>query len=246
LPALATAFVLRGGNVASWAPQSVLKWTPFQWLGSRSYSAYLWHWPILIIAVPALERDLTVSEGLLCVAIALVLSELSYRIVENPIRRNHQIRGVRAAALAVSLVAIVGGAGVLAQNNPPNTSTGVIAATPTLVATSSTNVDMSSTTIPVAPQLPGLAAPIVPIVDAMLATGLPGNITPSLQGALSDMPIIYNNGCHVGFSSVTPKHCVFGNKESTTVIALCFWQQRINHSDWSVRRFARCTMVSNI
>jgi peptidoglycan/LPS O-acetylase OafA/YrhL len=30
LPALATAFVLRGGNVASWSPHSVLKWTPFQ------------------------------------------------------------------------------------------------------------------------------------------------------------------------------------------------------------------------
>lgn len=218
MPALGTALVLRGGNIASWAPQSVLRLTPFQWLGSRSYSAYLWHWPILIIAIPALERDLTVYEGLLCIAAALMLSELSYRIVENPIRRNHQIRGVRAAALAVSLVAIVGGAGVLAQNNPPNTSTGVIATTPTLVTTTSTNI--SSTTIPVAPQLPGLSAPIAPIVDAMLATGLPGNITPSLQGALSDMPLIYSNGCHVGFSSVTPKHCVFGNKESATVIGL--------------------------
>lgn len=220
VPAIATAFVLRGGNVASWTPHSVLKWTPFQWLGSRSYSAYLWHWPILIVAVPALDRELTINEGLLCIVVALVLSEFSYRIVENPIRRNHQIRGVRAAALAVSLVAIVGGAGVLAQNNPPEMSSGVIATTPTLVATTSTNVDVSSTTIPIAPQLPGLSAPIAPIVDAMLATGLPGNITPSLQGALSDMPIIYNNGCHVGFSSITPKHCVFGNKESTTVIGL--------------------------
>lgn len=223
VPVFATAFVLRGGNVTKWSPQAVLQFSPLQWLGSRSYSAYLWHWPILIIAVPAMGRELTLNESLGCVVLALVLSEVSYRIIENPIRRNKKLIGARALVLAVSLLAIVGGTGVLAQNNPPKMSVGVDATTPNLASVPSTVLNATSTTSPVeppAPSLPDLAVPISPIVDAMLATGLPGNITPSLQGALSDMPIIYNNGCHAGFSVVKPKNCVFGDLASTTVIGL--------------------------
>jgi hypothetical protein len=54
----------------------------------------------------------------------------------------------------------------------------------------------------------------------MTATGLPSNITPSLQGAISDMPTIYSNNCHASFSAVRPKYCVYGDATSSTVIGL--------------------------
>jgi len=219
-PVIATAFLLRGGNVMPWAPDVLLRLSPLQWLGSRSYSAYLWHWPVLIITASALDKKLTVYEGLVCLMIALALSELSYRYVENPVRRNHNIMGIRALVLALSLIAVVSGSAVIAQNNQPSISGGVAATTPELV-TSTTTVDTNvSTTIPTEPELPGPSAPIDAIVQAMSATGLPSNLTPTLQRAASDMPRIYNNGCHASFSATRPQKCVFGDRNSSIVVGL--------------------------
>ncbi|MFZ4112221.1 MAG: acyltransferase family protein [Ilumatobacteraceae bacterium] len=221
-PVMATAFLLRGGNATSWAPEAVLRLSPLQWLGSRSYSAYLWHWPVLIIAAAALDKKLSMFEGLICLMISLALSEFSYRFVENPVRLNHNIVGFRATVLAVSLIAVVSGSAVLAQNNQPSLVGGVAATAPTLVAESSTTIDssVSTTTVPTEPDLPNEGAPVDAIVQAMTATGLPSNVTPKLQQALSDMPTIYNNNCHASFSAIRPKNCVYGDATSSTVIGL--------------------------
>ncbi len=56
-----------------------------QWLGSRSYSWYLWHWPVLILigkVVP--EHTLMIKLG--CIALALLLADIGFRLVENPLR----------------------------------------------------------------------------------------------------------------------------------------------------------------
>ncbi|MBJ7490069.1 MAG: acyltransferase [Ilumatobacteraceae bacterium] len=221
-PVMATAFLLRGGNATSWSPDALLRLSPMQWLGSRSYSAYLWHWPVLIIAAAALDKKLSVFEGLVCLMMSLALSEFSYRCVENPVRRNHNIVGIRALVLSVSLIAVVSGSAVLAQNNQPTLDGGVAATAPTLITESSTTVDsnVSTTTIPVEPELPNQSPPVEAIVQAMSATGLPSNITPSLQGAISDMPTIYSNNCHASFSATRPKKCVYGDVTSSTVIGL--------------------------
>ena len=221
-PVAATAFLLRGGNATSWSPDALLRMSPLQWLGSRSYSAYLWHWPVLIIAASALNKKLSVFEGLVCLMMSLALSEFSYRCVENPVRRNHKIVGIRALVLAVSLIAVVSGSAVLAQNNQLSIDTGVAATTPTLIPKSTTTIDpsVSTTTVLTEPELPGPSTPIDAIVQAMTATGLPSNITPSIQGALTDMPTIYSNNCHAGFSTTRPKNCVYGDAASSTVIGL--------------------------
>jgi hypothetical protein len=192
-PVIATAFLLRGGNATVWSPDAILRLSPMQWLGSRSYSAYLWHWPVLIIAAAALEKKLSVFEGLICLMISLALSEFSYRFVENPVRQNHNIAGVRALVLAVSLIAVVSGSAVLAQNNQPSRDGGWSATAPTLVTESSTTIDssVSTTTIPAVPELPNEGPPVEAIVQAMTATGLPSNITPTLQQAIADMPTIF-------------------------------------------------------
>jgi peptidoglycan/LPS O-acetylase OafA/YrhL len=218
-PVIATAFLLHGGNVTPWAPDALLRLSPLQWLGLRSYSAYLWHWPVLIITASALDKKLTVFEGLVCLMISLALSELSYRFVENPVRKNHNIIGIRAAVLAVSLIAVVSGSAVIAQNNQPSVSGGVAATTPSLNTSTTSNTNVS-TTIPTEPELPGPGAPIEAIVEAMSATGLPSNLTPSLQRAASDMPRIYSNGCHASFSAIRPQKCVFGDLTSSTVVGL--------------------------
>ena len=222
-PVLATAVVLRGGNATSWAPVALLQLSPFQWLGSRSYSAYLWHWPILIIVAAAFNRELSVTDGLVCIAIALGLSEFSFRFIENPIRHNISLRGLRAAALATAIIAVVAGAGVIARNNPPAIAVGPDATAPIVVSDTTIPAGVAATTttlVSTAPDLPSRGKPVPAIVAAASMTGLPGNLTPGLQSAISDMPIVYKNNCHAGFSALRPKKCVFGDETSSVVIGL--------------------------
>ncbi|WP_284854074.1 acyltransferase family protein [Corynebacterium sp. MSK072] len=62
-----------------------------RWLGQRSFSLYLWHWPVIMI-LEALFHGNQNSEntwilGLVAVPISLILSEISYQFIENPFRR---------------------------------------------------------------------------------------------------------------------------------------------------------------
>ncbi len=55
------------------------------WLGLRSYSFYLWHWPVLAMTRPGVDVDL--PRGILIplqLLACLVLADLSYRFVELP------------------------------------------------------------------------------------------------------------------------------------------------------------------
>jgi peptidoglycan/LPS O-acetylase OafA/YrhL len=69
----------------------------FRWVGKRSYGLYLWHWPVFVLVVSALPgwpRDGASGWALggIALAISVVAAALSYRFVEQPIRR----RGFRA------------------------------------------------------------------------------------------------------------------------------------------------------
>lgn len=55
-----------------------------KWIGDRSYSIYLWHYPIILLISKGIKASwwITLIEIVLCV----VLAELSYRFIETPIR----------------------------------------------------------------------------------------------------------------------------------------------------------------
>lgn len=106
LPVVGAALVLlaaRGHSV----------WTanlPAQWLGTRSYSIYLWHWP-LVVALAYLEL---LSDPLwiaAAIAVSLFLGHLSYVLVEIPARQRLSLLSAGRAGIAVvvvlALVAIV-------------------------------------------------------------------------------------------------------------------------------------------
>jgi hypothetical protein len=66
---------------------------PVLWLGVRSYSFYLWHWPILALTRPDVDVDLDgVPLTALQLAATLVLAHLSYTYVEQPFRRAGGVR----------------------------------------------------------------------------------------------------------------------------------------------------------
>ena len=65
----------------------ILKKEPFQWLGERSYSVYLWHWPCMMGMHAVLHSHVpAVIYYVAVIAVVLGISELSYRYFECPLR----------------------------------------------------------------------------------------------------------------------------------------------------------------
>jgi peptidoglycan/LPS O-acetylase OafA/YrhL len=82
LPIIGTVLVLVAANERSLLTGS----RPMQWLGNRSYSIYLWHWPVAVALFyqQKIDQPAWIATGL---AGALLLGQLSYWLVEVPSRR---------------------------------------------------------------------------------------------------------------------------------------------------------------
>ena len=66
----------------------VLAWGPLVWIGVRSYSLYLWHWPIFMVTRPGLDVPLdSVALFVFRIALTVGAAELSFRFVETPLRK---------------------------------------------------------------------------------------------------------------------------------------------------------------
>lgn len=115
---------------------------PMRWIGDRSYGIYLWHWPLLVLAVAAFAPDATVATapawiGLGVLAATAAASALSFRFVETPVRR-HGFRAsvrllatrlqsgpgarLRAVGVALSGALVLAGAGTAIAVSPDETS----------------------------------------------------------------------------------------------------------------------------
>ncbi len=103
------------------------------WLGKRSYAIYLIHWPVHVW-LPA--------HGLVQVAVTLGLAELSWHLVESPVRLRRvlaeprQALSVASAFVTVLLLACVV-VGVVSQDSSASTATAVERTNPTLDVTAS-------------------------------------------------------------------------------------------------------------
>jgi peptidoglycan/LPS O-acetylase OafA/YrhL len=87
---------------------------PLRYVGDRSYAFYLWHWPFLAIAADYKFRELPVRTNSLLLAAAFVLSIITYRYFENPIRRMNWKRpvGVLLWPVSAGVVLAVAYAGI--------------------------------------------------------------------------------------------------------------------------------------
>ena len=242
VPVIGTALVLVGGDGTRGGPVVVLRHPVLQWIGARSYSLYLWHWPALIIGEAAIGRGLNPVERIGLIAIAVAGAEASYRFVENPVRhaRVFVTRNSAALALGAALVVVSISSGLVLRGRAVDLSTNDIATTPTLVATTTipetttvadaTTIPDTTTaavpevtsTIPAGPPPPVVspAEPLAAIVDAVEADRVPKNLEPSLTGATGDKPVVYENGCHLDAASTEPGECVFGDVTSNFTVAL--------------------------
>jgi len=88
---------------------------PLQWLGRVSYGIYLWHWPVIVYLTPdrlGLDRWAT---DLARIATTLVVAAVSYRFLEQPIRRG-ALPGRQAWVAAVVAAVVTLGVVLIATN----------------------------------------------------------------------------------------------------------------------------------
>lgn len=81
---IGTMLLLASGRIKQ-PLAAVLSLKPVRWIGLISFSLYLWHWPVL-----AFQRYLTPELGwqqqVVSLAVMLLLSQLTFRLVEKPFR----------------------------------------------------------------------------------------------------------------------------------------------------------------
>lgn len=114
LPVFGTAFVIFAGPDAL-VNRKLLSSRFLVGLGLMSYPLYLWHWPILSFGRIIYGEMPTEKFRLLAVALSIVLSWLTVKLVEKPYRFGNQSIRLKIASLCVS-VFVVGVCGILLKH----------------------------------------------------------------------------------------------------------------------------------
>jgi SGNH domain-containing protein len=197
LPTLATAAVIAGGSVRGPAGAGfLLSRPPLQRIGDLSYSLYLWHWPLLVLA-RAQWGDLGWVAGLVVVLISAGPAVLTHRFVESPLHHAPSLARLPARALVVGLVC---------------TAIGVGAGFGLRLAIPSVDVIAAS-------ERPGAAA-LLTTPRTAIAHDTAASITPDPLRARDDLPELYARGCQSTYAEAVPKPCYFGDLSSSVTVAL--------------------------
>ncbi|MFB8386623.1 acyltransferase family protein [Microbacterium sp. NPDC055910] len=87
LPTLGAAAIIAASNTDRWwYPTRILSLRPAQFVGDISYSLYLWHWPLIVIAPSVPFWGLTIYHRVALLVLCFVLAWLTKIFVEDPAR----------------------------------------------------------------------------------------------------------------------------------------------------------------
>lgn len=184
-------------------------------IGRVSYSWYLWHWPLLILAPALFGTDLGFAGRLALVVIALGLAILTLHLVENPARFAAALRGSARRSLALGGIATataVCAAIMLLMARPVPTGAGPTATPAALTAPAP------------AVGVPGPAAltPRRQVQAAVAASAemrlVPADLRPALDAIAK--PEVFVNGCVLSWLDVEQPECASGAASSPVRVAL--------------------------
>lgn len=170
----------------------LLERRPLQWIGDRSYSIYLWHWPALWIATAVLGA-LSWQLSLLVVVASLAPAMASYRFIEQPLRHSPRFN--------FRPLIVLGGAAT-------TTVAGYLIGSIVLAGVG-TSADFDRQSVPaITTEVAGVQL----IADSVL---------PPVSALRDDVPDGYRNGCFL-LTTDTPYHeCHVGDREAgRTIIAV--------------------------
>ncbi len=109
VPVLGTLLVIHAGASGPSLVGRLLALRPVVGIGLISYSLYLWHWPVVVLARYRLGADVSIAAALGLLALVFALSYLTYRYVEMPFRRHRSKSFTGRQSVATATAAVVAG-----------------------------------------------------------------------------------------------------------------------------------------
>jgi peptidoglycan/LPS O-acetylase OafA/YrhL len=222
LPVLGTALVIGAGCAQpARGCGRVLALAPMCAIGRVSYSWYLWHWPVLLLAPPLLGHPLGLVGKLATAAISGGLAVLTLRFIENPLRfaapvRRSALRSLLLGGVATAVAVCVGAA--LLVVIPAPVGRGAPARPLTITAVSPPSGDSRGAyDAAVQSAFAQVQAGVAASADLK---AVPSNLDPSLAAAAAESPLGYFKGCLRNFLDADQPECVTGDRSSPTRVAL--------------------------
>jgi peptidoglycan/LPS O-acetylase OafA/YrhL len=230
VPVVGTGLALVAGTrPMRYGPSGLLGVAPMRAIGTVSYTWYLWHWPVLILAPYVVGHALGLVQNVGLGLCSLVLAGVTTMLVEQPARRSVWLSAQRTRSLlaggAISLGAAALAVVVMVEVPPPvGTGSAAIAhlsAATAAAQTPRTRASTSATVTAAVATAAGLDSQVNAQVYQSLANPVvPDNLKPTLADASSDLPVPEDNGCLDGFTDAKVHPCVYGDTTSATSVVL--------------------------
>lgn len=196
VPVIGTLMYIAGGCTSpAGRPRVLMENRSMLYIGTISYSLYLWHWPLLILPVMYSTRTLTAAQATGLVIVAVLAAAATERFVERPFRDSKWLSSSLSRTFGF----------------------GAVTASVAVLACFATTMLPRLATDTIGPQWVAGAFP----ADLPEATVVPANLTPGLQSAADSVPVIYADGCQGDFADTTPDpKCVYGDTSADRAIVL--------------------------
>lgn len=197
LPVLGATLMLFAGAIsgASTSLNKILAYKPLQYFGAISYSLYLWHWPVIILAKEMWPDFFGIDAMFILFMVSVFLAGLTYRCVEQPFRDNSSrvylpavpaLVASAVGAISISLAAAVYGYQVKSMK----LHTGQ------------------------------MAVEYEPQANPVFTDYVPKNLVPDLRNVSKSVSAIYNDGCHDDTRSEAAIGCTFGDVNASRIFVL--------------------------
>ncbi len=217
LPVLGTALVIGAGCATPYVGVGRFLSKPaMRSIGRLSYSWYLWHWPVLMLAPALLGQPLGLTSRLAMAAVSFGLAILTLHLIENPLRFWPSLTSSAQRSLAVGgvLTAVaVGVCLVLLGVRPVPVGQGMAAAPVAPLANSSVDPP-GGIPVPLSVRDQLVAA----VAKSAVPGPVPANLTPALNAIAK--PEVFVNGCVLSWRDVAQPECASGDAGAPTTVAL--------------------------
>jgi peptidoglycan/LPS O-acetylase OafA/YrhL len=222
LPTLGTVLVIGAGCAAPLKGCGrVLAVSQMRAIGRVSYSWYLWHWPVLVLAPALLGHPLGLIGRLTAVLVSGGLAALTLRFIENPLRFAPRVRRSPLASLALGAAATAVAACV---------GVALLHWVPVPVGRGPAGMPMTITSrpAPTGDNINAYGAAVhhafaqvqAAVAESADLKAVPSNLNPPLANAEAEQSDYSLNGClRMPFQGGQPE-CATGDTASTTTVAL--------------------------
>ena len=222
LPTVGAALVIGAGCAApAQGCGRVLGLSPMRAIGRISYSWYLWHWPVLVLAPLVIGHPLGLAARLAAALISGGLAVLTLRFIENPLRFAAPVRRSpgRSLALGGAATAVAVGVGLALL---------VVVPTPVGRGAPAAALDVTAAPVPPGSTMGAYDAAVQHAfaqVQAAVAAStdlkaVPSNLNPPLADAAAEHNDLFRSGCMRSGWQVTQPDCATGDTASTTTVAV--------------------------